>query len=254
MHRIERTTIKSVAKLAPWLAPIPSAFFVGRSAMAHLTVPLPVAVIVAAIVETLGLASVHTWLWLSDWNAARRKSDPVAPVRLAVILGGVYLAATIGLTVALEIAPTWATYAPALFPILAVVGAVNLALIAQQEQREAMVEAERAEKRGARQVHKSRAQQAPLGDVASVHSDDGRSARASAQNAVLDAVNRTRQERKAALKSALVDAYRDNPSLGATEAARALGVHRNTIYGYTAELEAAGRIRRNGHQVEVVEG
>jgi DNA-binding IclR family transcriptional regulator len=51
-----------------------------------------------------------------------------------------------------------------------------------------------------------------------------------------------------------VDAYRDNPSLGATEAARALGVHRNTIYGYTAELEAAGRIRRNGNQVEVAEG
>jgi hypothetical protein len=35
------------------LAPLPSAYFVGRSAMVHLALPLPVSVIVAAIIETL---------------------------------------------------------------------------------------------------------------------------------------------------------------------------------------------------------
>ena len=59
MYNVERNAIDVVAKLRPWLAPFPSAYFVARSAMVHLNLPLAVAVVVAAIVETLGLATVH---------------------------------------------------------------------------------------------------------------------------------------------------------------------------------------------------
>jgi hypothetical protein len=150
----ERNAVKFVAKLSPWLAPIPSAYFVGRSSMIHLGLPLSVACIVAAIVETLGLASVHTALWFSDWNATKRKTDPTAPTVIALALGVVYLVTTLGLIVALEVWPGLATYAPALFPFLAVVGTVNLALIASQERREAAVVADKAEARQARQAAK----------------------------------------------------------------------------------------------------
>ncbi|HHE72646.1 MAG TPA: hypothetical protein ENL34_10250 [Chloroflexi bacterium] len=68
MYNVERNAIEVVAKLRPWLAPFPSAYFVARSAMVHLNLPLAVAVVVAAIVETLGLATVHTAMWAYDWD------------------------------------------------------------------------------------------------------------------------------------------------------------------------------------------
>jgi len=242
MNRIERNTIKNVAKLSPWLAPIPSAFFVARSAIAHLAVPLPVAVIVAAIVETLGLASVHTWLWLSDWNATRRKSDPQAPVRVAVVLGAVYLVVTIGLTVALEIAPTLATYAPALFPILAVVGAVNLALIAQQEQREASVNLERQERKAERQAKRQPAVKATAEKVPTLGENGHK----------MDAANAARVSTRQATLDTLVNILVDSPDAGVTDLSRRVGRSRTAVYGYLDELESAGRIRRNGSGVEVL--
>jgi len=50
-----------------------------------------------------------------------------------------------------------------------------------------------------------------------------------------------------------LDAFRDNPSLGISDAARALDVSRQTIYSYMDQLEHSGKIRRNGHGVEVLE-
>lgn len=151
MNSIEKSAVKLIAKTAPWLAPVPSAFFVARASMEHLALPFAVAVVVAAIIETLGLSTVHTALWLFDWNGNKRKSDPGAPTLLAIILGAIYVVATVGLTIVLEVAPILATYAPALFPALAVVGAVNLALVAQQERREAGVKADKAERKANRQ-------------------------------------------------------------------------------------------------------
>ena len=248
MNAIEKNAIRVVAKVAPWLAPFPSAYFVARSAVLHLALPLPVAVVVAAIIETLGLATVHTALWAHDWNTHKRKTDPSAPVAPAIALGAVYVIATLGLVIFLEVWPILATYAPAIFPALAVVGAVNLALIAQQEQREASVAAQKAEARE-RRVHK-KAVQHPDAETAQVVQV---SAPGGAQNAVLDAVNRTRRERKELLKRALVEAYHEDPQLGVTAAARMLGVHRNTIYGYLSELEDAGHIDRSNGSVKVLD-
>jgi hypothetical protein len=129
----ERTLVKWVAKTSPWLAPLPSGYFVARAAQTHLKLPLAMAVVIGLIIELLGIASVHSWLWLVDWNINKRKSDPEAPAVVAMFLGGTYLVATIGLTVMLEVVPVLATYSPAIFPVLAVVGAINLTLIAQQE-------------------------------------------------------------------------------------------------------------------------
>jgi len=100
------------------------------------------AVVVGLIIELLGIASVHTWLWLIDWNINKRKSNPESPAVIAAFLGCLYLIATIGLTVMLEVFPGLATYSPAIFPVLAIVGAVNLTLIVQQEGGEKIVKQE----------------------------------------------------------------------------------------------------------------
>ncbi len=248
MNNLEKNAIKIAAKLSSWLAPFPSAYFVARSAMVHLALPLPVAVVVAAIIETLGLATVHTALWAYDWNAYRRKSDPAAPVGLAIALGSVYVVATLGLVVFLEVWPILATYAPALFPALAVAGALNLAMISRQEQSESAVKLEKAERTAARQARRQVARQAPSRQAS------GQLSNAAVLNASLHAARQTRKAKRDRRLDALVTFYRSNPDAGRTEAGRTIGVSRQTVYTYLAELEAVGRIARNdGRGIEVLE-
>ncbi len=248
MNQVEKNLVKLVAKLAPWLAPFPSAYFVARSGMAHLALPLPVAIVVAAIIETLGLSAVHSALWLFDWNATKRKTDPQAPAIIAVALGIVYLVATLGLVVFLEMWPRLATYAPALFPALAVVGGVNLALISQQERREASVKAEKEERKRGRQRARSK------GDAHLSRLTSRPASKTGVLDAQMDALRQRRKSKRDARLDALLTFYLDNPDAGPTEASRAIGVARQTIYNYLKDLEAAGRVARNDGTVRVLDG
>ncbi|MFC2030138.1 hypothetical protein ACFLWA_05355 [Chloroflexota bacterium] len=246
MNAVEKNLVKLVAKLAPWLAPFPSAYFVARSGMVHLALPLPVAIVVAAIIETLGLSTVHSALWLADWNASKRKTDPQAPVVVAMALGAVYLAATLGLVVFLEVWPGLATYAPALFPALAVVGGVNLALISQQEHREAAVKTEKAERKAVRRARRQ-ADRQPTSRVTSNLTPKAAG--------FADPTAKARQAQSSnrhARLDALLTFYLDNPNAGPTEASRVIGVSRQTIYNYLEELQATGRVTRNDGTVEVL--
>jgi predicted transcriptional regulator len=160
--------------------------------------------------------------------------------------------ATLGLVVLLEVWPVLATYAPAIFPALAVVGALNLAMISQQERRETTVEAEKVQRREQRRASRNRnrsvqesIQRSASRAAQSVHRD--------AQDSVLDVVNRTRRQRKAAILDAMVDIYLDSPRIGATELSRRLSIGRSTVYNYLSELEVNGRIARKDGTVKVLE-
>ncbi len=237
MNTIEKNAVKIVAKLAPWLAPVPSAYFVARSAIKYLDLPLLVAVAVAAIIETLGLATVHTALWAYDWNSHKRKSDPSAPIALAVVLGVVYVVATLGLVVFLEVWPNLAAYAPAIFPALAVVGALNLAMISRQEQREATVREEKAERKARRQARRQGKREGSNDLKSDTHLDVLLAGRRAKRNARMDA---------------LISFYRDHPYAGPTDAGRAVGVSRQTVYTYLAQLEREGCIARDDGKVTVL--
>jgi hypothetical protein len=266
MNNLEKQTVKTVAKVAPWLAPLPSAYFVARAAMEHLSLPLAVAIIAAAIIETLGLSTVHTALWLSDYNAHKRKSDPHAPTILAVALGAVYVAATLGLVVFLEVWQGLATYAPALFPVLAVVGAVNLALIAQQERREAGIEVQKAEAREKRKARKRSVGRSVTGQlsgqpVSQVRATDlpaavvlGQNRHSDRTKAVsLDTANRVRRSGKEQALTDLLTFYAENPGASYRLAGQAVDRSKSWVVGAVAELETAGKVRKNGHGVEVLE-
>lgn len=248
MNNIEKNTIRTVAKLSPWLAPLPSAYFVARSAIVHLALPLPMAVVVAAIIETLGLATVHTALWAYEWNAHKRRADPGAPLALAVALGVVYVVTTIGLVVFLEVWPSLAVYAPAIFPALAVVGALNLAMIARQEQREAAVQTEKQERKAEREGQR----QATRPNIHTQSSEEV--SKTAILGSSLDLARQTRKAKRDTRLGALLTFYASNPDAGATEASHAIGVSRQTVYSYLAELEATGRLSRNdGSGVQVIE-
>ena len=150
----------------------------------------------------------------------------MALVNVAAALGIVYLVTTIGLTVILEVQPYSATYAPALFPILAVVGAVNLVLIARQEQREDAIRTEKEQRKTGRQ------------ETAVSNNGDF--------DTVVDTPQLVRQSKREKRKEALLEFYRTNPIAGPTEASQAIDVSRQTVYTYQQELVDQGILGRNG--------
>lgn len=132
----EEGFIDFVAKLSPWLAPLPSAFFVFDATQKHLHTGVQLSWVIAIVIETLGLTTTHTALSMHGWNRAHEdQPEKQSPFILAVCLALVYILATLSLIGVLEIRPDWQHYAPAMFPLLAVVGAVNLALRSLHNQR-----------------------------------------------------------------------------------------------------------------------
>lgn len=150
---MRKSALRLIASTGPWLAPVLSAFFIGRSIYLHLllqwqvevvrispAVNLAVAVIAGASVEVLAIVSVHNCLALHRWNDQGRVQKQKggwekAPLWLAITCAGAYVATAVLLLVVLEAVPELAQYAPILFPMLAIVGAINLVVLNQHQDR-----------------------------------------------------------------------------------------------------------------------
>jgi hypothetical protein len=245
-RRVEAMATDAVAKVAPWAAPIPTAYLVGRATIIHLQWPAWVGIVTAVIVESLGLATAATALELREYNQAKRKSDPAAPFALAATLVAIYLVVALGLTVALDIVPTLAVYAPAVFPLLSLTGVTVLALRGDHRRRLETIETDRQERQAKRQARRQGSYQETNTGASSGSSNNGKS------DATLDVLKAGRKAKRDARLDALLSFYRDNPDAGPSDAARAVGVSRQTIYTYNAELEATGRLRKNGDRWEVL--
>lgn len=141
----EISLIRFVAKLAPLLAPLPSAFFIGRSVYYHLLyrwhpelgisnyILLSIAIIAGLAIELLAISSVYLAASLHRWNnhgqVKKEKGGwERAPFGLALVIAGVYLLVSIYLLVVLEAVPDLARYSAIAFPLLAAVAATNWAL------------------------------------------------------------------------------------------------------------------------------
>lgn len=205
--QVEAMATDALAALGPWLAPIPSAALVARASQEHLRWSAGLGLVAGAIIEILGLTATSTALALWDYNESKRKTDPTAPFPLAAALVGFYVS-TVGLTVFLDIAPNLACFAPVIFPTLALVGTVNLALRAQHKRRVGAIargKAERRTRRTAQQVHKN--------DAPRVQKSNGQSAQGSAQIGVLDAANRKGSTQRGTVECT-VGSVQGQPELG----------------------------------------
>ena len=143
LSQLEKSAVDIMAVFAPWLGPIPSAYLVGTAVSEHLGWHPIISWIAAAAVELIGVVSVVLALRLYEWNQTKNKTDPAAPFGLALAVVSVYFIVTIGLTVLLDVVPELARYAPAVFPLLAAVGAVNIALKNGQQRREVAKDSKR---------------------------------------------------------------------------------------------------------------
>lgn len=235
-----------VAKIAPWIAPIPTAYLVGRATIKHLNWPFLIGLVAAIIVESLGLATTLTALELRDYNKSKRKSDPPAPFWLAAILVGTYFIVALGLTVALDIFPEQAIFAPGIFPLLSLCGVTILALRADHGRRLKAIKADKQERKETRQRRRRESRQMTTSEMSKTTSNSGK------MDADFDTLQAARLAKKEQRLDALLKFYLDNPEAGPTEAAREIGVVRQTVYNYNDELEAAGYIRYDDGRIEVL--
>lgn len=235
-----------VAKIAPWVAPIPTAYLVGRATIKHLNWPFLIGLIAAIIVESLGLATTLTALELRDYNKSKRKSDPAAPFWLAAILVGTYFIVALGLTVALDIFPEQAIFAPGIFPLLSLCGVTVLALRTDHGRRLKAIKADKRERKETRQKRRQEKRQMTTPETSKITSKDGK------MDTDLDALQAARLMKKEERLDALLRFYLDNPEAGPSEAAREIGVVRQTVYNYNDELETEGYIRHDNGRIEVL--
>jgi len=203
----EAVLMSAVGRLACWLTPLPSAVLVARATGQVFGLVTPWPLVMAVIIELVGLTTSNLWLEAREWNRTRRKSDPPANERLAMGLMLGYFATAFALLLAFEaphVAATgdWPELAALLFPALSAVGVVTLNERVLQFHRRAEVEAGRAERRGGTRAARKPAQKPAYmpeqGDVDYRHVGD-----------------RTRQQAAAILA--------ERPGLSGSELGRMLG-------------------------------
>jgi hypothetical protein len=246
ISEIENGLVDGIAAIGPWITPLPSAVLVANAVVKDLHWIPALGWITAVIIESLGLTTVSTSLLLWDYNVGKRKTDPGAPFLLAASLVGVYLFSAIGLTVFLDIFPELGRYAPALFPLLALVGAVNLALRSGHRRRLSGIAQDRAERKAERQ-----SSHLPFTQPSNLLMSNLTSSIVKTDTS-LDKAQAARKANLTTRMDNLLTLYLDNPLMGATAAARTLNISRQTIYTYLEQLEATGRIHRNGKGIEVI--
>lgn len=146
----ENLLIDVVASYSPWVAPIVPAFMTYQNMTTRLGFPAWAGMAAAVCVETLGLSSIQTAVSFWQWNDSKGKSDPKAPVLLAVLTGGFYLLTVLTVNAMLDDAPGVYRLAKALLSSLSVCAGVILALRAGHARRQSLTEQARIERRAER--------------------------------------------------------------------------------------------------------
>lgn len=259
LDQLENTAIDLVAKIAPWAAPLPTAYLVGAATIRHLHWPAIVGVVAAVIIESLGLATTSTALTLRDYNASKRKSDPQAPFTLAVALVAVYFVTAVGLTVALDILPGLAVYSPGVFPFLSLAGVTVLALRSDHRRRVEEIEADK-EKRSRQRSQRRSSKRSKSVQVhgQTVGQSNGKvNASEQAETVNLDNLNKANQARRLNREqalNALVEFFERRPDGSYSQAGRSVGRSKSWVSGAVSDLEDEGQLRRNGNGIEILEG
>lgn len=148
----ENLLIDIVASYSPWIAPLVPAYMTYQNMVTHLEFPIWAAWSAAICVETLGLSSIQTAVSFWQWNDAKQKADPKAPVVLAILTGGFYLATVLTVNAMLDNSPGVYRLSKALLSSLSVCAGVILALRAGHSRRVYETEQVRLERKAERKA------------------------------------------------------------------------------------------------------
>lgn len=245
---LEAIVLAATCRLAGWVACVPTIALTTRSCEAIFELTPSAALASAVALELVGQSVTNTWLQAKDWNRNKRKADPPANERLALVMTIGYFATDFILVAVLQVPKALVNpvhWAAMLFPLAQVISTVITGERAAQFRREAAVDAVKRERKAERQAKRQSARQATVAGLPGGPSKDGKA------YVNLDILQAGRKAKRDARLDALLTFYADNPDAGPSDAGRAIGVSRQTVYTYNTELEAAGRLRRNGSGWEV---
>ncbi len=238
----ERVLLATVARLGPWLAPLPPAYFVARATDKRLGTGQVVAVMIAVVIEAAGIAAASATLTAYTWNREKRASDPAAPVGLGLALCAVYLAVGIIISVVLELDGGLAVFVPGLFfalagQVYAVKAMMSDQVRREQQARQAKVERSQARKESRREKAEREARRDDRAGAAAPGDQDGEAAaRPDFETALLG------------LSQAV-----EGPA-SASQIAAATGLGRTKVYELIAYGVRAGRLRPAGRGLYQVNG
>lgn len=139
----EALLVALIARLAPWLPPLPTAWLVYDRAVRYLHWPPWTAISAGLAVECLGMLCALTAVELYSYNRVRLKTEPRAPLYIPIALAILYLLIAELLTLGLDLAPRLAAgegltvtgLAAACFPPLSLLGMILLAVRVDQRAR-----------------------------------------------------------------------------------------------------------------------
>ncbi len=131
MGALEAVLVSIVGRVACWLAPLPSAVLVARSAGEVFDLAGGWSIVIALVLELVGLVTSNLWLTAKEWNQTKRKSDPLANEPLALGLMIFYFVVAFLLILAVELPNVMnggnlAGLTALLFPGLSAVGVIAL--------------------------------------------------------------------------------------------------------------------------------
>jgi hypothetical protein len=167
--KLENRLLDLVAGISPWLAPLIPTYFAAYNAYLYLAKgknwwDVGAVVIVALVVELIGLAGVHTAIQFWNWNRIRKKSEDAAPLGMAVIAVVVYVVIIISVNALLDFfavadperLPYVKIVAVALLSLLALNSALIVALRAGQIERESKADEAKQERKQERKEKQER--------------------------------------------------------------------------------------------------
>jgi len=117
-----------IARIVPVLAPIPTAFLVYDSTLHKLRWPQTICIAAGLVVELLGFSTINTAVLFWEHNRQVTKEAQRAPLWLALVLVGLYLAVLTVLTVFLDTVPALAKGAALAFPVVSLAAITNWVL------------------------------------------------------------------------------------------------------------------------------
>jgi hypothetical protein len=137
---VEYSLVNLLSALAPWLAPLAPAYFSYHHMVNYLGLPETVAFLIAACIEILGLAAMHTTLEFYSWNRKYKDTKLHAPLWAAVLTFALYFMVIITLNVLIDATlgnEAWPVImARALLSFLTIPSALILSIRAQHTDRE----------------------------------------------------------------------------------------------------------------------
>lgn len=258
---------KWILKVAPFLAPFPTAYVIYGSLIAILLWEPWVAFIAAAVIEMIGFRSVGLLVEMYQFNRTCsaveiRMRTPLWQPILTVV---VYFAAVLSLTIVLEIAPAVAMWSPVSFAVMGLTGGWLAALTSDHDERvtqraglrKKAQEALELARKGKQDAKKSKQDQ-QLAQVAPASSDKLQVQVAQASSDLARKADKLppqgrKQDGKQPVQDAALLAYwQTNPQASDQQVADHFGKSRQAIQQRRDKLISKGEIKMTPNGVVIV--